>query len=170
MLFESSGKPLQEKGLRTEDGAAEPDDGDYLTLTIQNCSVCTVHLRKGEVLGTLHQAELVDTWAYPKGVEVKSIGVQGTREAIETEPWKGEGMTIPAKVEKSLESLPEAESAQLRTLLSRYPDLFAQDDLDLGSNQAATSMDPFCLAGEGGGNGQQHAQTRSHPDLKEPLG
>ncbi len=79
-LFQPENETLERRGLQMEDGAAEADEGGFPTLAIQNHSLGPVHLKKGEILGALHQAEVWDTLVCPEKAEVKTI--PGTVAAI----------------------------------------------------------------------------------------
>ena len=62
----------------------------------------------------------------------KSVTVEHEVRTITStcEGWKV--AVVPEAVEWSQEDLPATEATQLWKLLTKYPELFAQDDLDLG--------------------------------------
>ncbi len=90
-LFQPENETLERRGLQMEDGAAEADEGGFLTLAVQNHSLGPVHLKKGEILRALHQAEVWDTLVCPDKAEVKTICAQETGGSVKQEPQEGEG-------------------------------------------------------------------------------
>ena len=127
-LFEPSIEMLGPRGLQMEDGAVEPDKNGLFTLEVQNHSLEPVCLKKRQVLGKLHPATLVGTSTpieSPVELEVQTItSMRGG----------GEETVISDAVEKSLEGLPE-EALPLRKVLTKYPELFADNDIDLGCTE-----------------------------------
>ena len=149
VLFEPD-SDLNQQGLCMTEAATEPRSDQSVTLIIENESTQPVWLKKGQVLGRVEPASLVD-WPEesdtpiedeleenPGGVEVRTIAMGDTSQQLE----RGEQLLSALKFEEVAQNLMGEEAHQLKELVLEFADVFTlKDEQPSGTDLVTHSVD-----------------------------
>ena len=130
--------------LKIADSAVQADDKGCLKLIVENSGCCHMELEEGMRLGTLEEAEQVDTWKEPEPKALVSAiaSSQSSRE-----------VNLLEQLDLQINHLSAKQKLQLTNLITNYTNVFALNSQELGT----TSLVKHVI------------NTGNHPPVRQPL-
>ena len=137
--------PMTESSeLKIADSAVQADDKGCLKLIVENSGCCHMELEEGMRLGTLEEAEQVDTWEEPEPKALVSAIASSQSDR---------GVNLLEQLDLQINHLSAEQKLQLTNLITNYTDVFALNSQELGT----TSLVKHVI------------NTGNHPPVRQPL-
>ena len=130
--------------LKIADSAVQADDKGCLKLIVENSGCCHMELEEGMRLGTLEEAEQVDTWKEPEPKALVSAiaSSQSNRE-----------VNLLEQLDLQINHLSAKQKLQLTNLITNHTDVFALNSQELGTTSLVRHV----------------INTGNHPPVRQPL-